>query len=780
MEPTEGPDFFISYTHVDLLWARWIAVQLEAAGYTTVLQDFDFRPGSDFIHQMQTATSTAARTIAVLSPGYFGSEFSEAEWRVAFAKDPAGDKGLLIPVRVQLFQPPGLLRTRVYVDLVDTDESTCRQKLLAAVTREWARPTTAVFPGEAASHQIAGLTRFPGTGPEVSNLPRRNRNFSGRDNFLDQVHADLQAASTATLMPIVAVHGLGGIGKTGLALEYAHRYGSEYDVTWWVPAEEPTAALSSLAELAARLGCPEQADRVEMVNALFDLLRTRDGWLLVYDNAEQPAQLSGLLPRGGAGHVLVTSRWHAWAHDATPLQLGAFSRVESIDFLRRRSRDVDVDELELKELAELLGDLPLALEEAAAYLEETGETVGAYIELVLERSRELFGLDQRVGEHTDRRRIATVWSISIDRVKQEEPVAESLLNLGAFMAPEIPRDLEGDHPEVLPDDLASVISDRLAYNRIVAVIGRYSLVMLTPKTITIHRLVQAVIRARLDPAKERLWAEAAVDLVWQLFPEHSHEVETWSECERLLPQALAVSQYAEDLGVARWSASDLLRRASIYLRRRGMYRQAEPLAERAVEFSEDGLGPDDLSTASCREELGRVLYGAGDFAGARAQLEQALLITEATLGSDDPDLADMRGVLGLVLHALGDSAGARTELERALKNPRTKYRMFSDEITDLATLHSNLGEVLRDMGDLQGARAELERALQINKATPYSDQLGTATTHRRLSDVLRDLGDVAGARAELELALQIGGDAVGPDHPEVQGFRQDLNSLSSG
>jgi hypothetical protein len=129
----QGRDFFISYTQANRPWAKWIAVQLEAAGYTTVLQAWDFRPGGDFLHRMQQATTSSGRTIAVLSPAYFGSQFGEAEWRAAFVKDPTGEAGLLVPVRVQPCQPPGLLASRVYVDLVDADEATAKRLLLDGV-----------------------------------------------------------------------------------------------------------------------------------------------------------------------------------------------------------------------------------------------------------------------------------------------------------------------------------------------------------------------------------------------------------------------------------------------------------------------------------------------------------------------------------------------------------------------------------------------------------------------------------------------------------------------
>jgi hypothetical protein len=315
VQASPGRDFFISYTAINRPWAEWIAVQLEAAGYTTMLQAWDFHPGDDFIHKMQQATTTAARTIAVLSPAYFASQFGEAEWRAAFAKDPTGELRLLIPVRVQPCEPPGLLASRVYVDLVDLSEPTARQRLFAGVDQPGARPTSAPFPGAAATTPAGSAgagVQFPGQGPPVSNLPARNPKFSGRGKLLETLQARLQAGSAAAVVPTGAVHGLGGVGKTQLAIEYAHRFRSDYDLAWWIPAEQPTSATAALAALARRLGVEQLADQAEMVTVLFDLLRDRDRWLLVYDNAERPDRLTGLLPEGGGGHLLVTSRWSAW------------------------------------------------------------------------------------------------------------------------------------------------------------------------------------------------------------------------------------------------------------------------------------------------------------------------------------------------------------------------------------------------------------------------------------------------------------------------------------
>jgi tetratricopeptide (TPR) repeat protein len=767
-------DFFISYTGVNRPWAEWIAVELERVGYSTVLQAWDFRPGTDFMHEMQEATTSAQRTIAVLSPAYFGSDFSEAEWRSAFVKDPTGELGLLLPVRVQPCEPPGLLASRVYVDLVGADEAAARKRLLAAADPGGPRPTAAAFPGAAAGSSPGGgeKARFPGLGPKITNLPPRNLNFSGRDGQLLALHDNLHAGVTAVVLPTAAVHGLGGVGKTQLVLEYAHRFASDYDVIWWIPAEQPTSAVAALADVARRLGIPPAADQDEMVAGLFELLRDQGRWLLVYDNAESPAQLSGLLPPGGRGHVLVTSRWSAWGAQASPLELDVLVRAESIEFLRRRTGIRD--DKGPAALAELVGDLPLALEEAAAYLEETRENLGDYLELLRDRSRELFGLDDPAGDSapdSDRRRVATVWSLSLDRVHAQAPAAEALLSLCAFLAAEIPRDLPARHPDVLPGDLAALTRDRLAYNRALAAIGRYSLAAVSPASVGLHRLVQAVIRARLGEAGERAWAEAAVNLLRAAFPNDSWEVSSWPACELLLPHLLAVAGHAERLGIAGEAVSWLLDRASTYLRERGQYRQAKPLAERGLTIAEATAGPDDPQVAWRCDELGRVLQALGDLPGAREQSERALAIGEAALGPDHPSVATWRNNLGLVLQDLGDLAGAREQFERALA---TGEATLGPDHREVGVRRNNLGFVLRALGDLPGAREQYERALAISEAALGPDHPSVGIRRDNLGNVLRALGDLPGAREQLERALAISEAALGPDHPSVGIRRNNL------
>jgi tetratricopeptide (TPR) repeat protein len=765
-------DFFISYTSVDRAWAEWIAVQLETAGYITWVQAWDFRPGSDFIHEMQQATRASGRTIAVLSPAYFGSKFGEAEWRAAFAKDPTGELGLLVPVRVEECQLPGPLASRMYIDLVNTDEATARQRLLAGVGRSGARPTTVAFPGAP-----GGMMRFPARGPEINNLPARNRDFSGREELLQQLHDSLQAESVAAVVPTTAVAGLGGVGKTQLVLEYAHRFGSDYGVVWWVAADQALAISGQLAALARQLGLPEVLDQEEQLQLLWEELGRRDRWLLVYDNAERPDRLIGLLPpSSGRGHVLVTSRWSAWASQATPFRLSTLTRNESIMFLRKRTGSDD--QAALDALAELLGDLPLALEEAAAYLEETQISLVAYLQLVRKRARELFGLDQSpVEEHRDQQRVATTWSLALDQVHQEAPAAEALLSLCAFLAPDIPRELPREQPKVLPRELARAVRDPLVYNRMLAVVGRYSLAVVSPTALQVHRLVQAVVQARLGKDGEGRWAEIAVGVLRESYPDESWEVATWPTCERLLPHALAAAGHAERLQVAGEQTGWLLERAATYLRERGQYRQAKPIAERALVITEAALGANNPTVTAKRSNLGRILHDLGDLTGARLLFEQALAVDEATLGPNHPDVALDRNNLGLVLLDLGDLAGARSHLEQALA---VDEMSLGPDHPRVATVRNNLGSLLLSVGDFDAAKSQYQRALTIAEAALGSEHPMVATVLNNLGRVLFNLGDLTQARALYARALAIDERVYGQDHPQVASDRAAISQVLQG
>ena len=343
MDTAAGMDFFVSYTGADVAWAEWIAVELERVGYTTFCQVLDIRPGQDFVHEMQRAAETAARTIAVLSPAYSRSEFGEAEWRTALTGDPSGEQSRLIPVRVQVSSPPGLLRSRVCIDLFDCAEDVARARLLDGVGPAGPRPTTAAFPGKQERGASLAL-RLPRQDSRDQQSAVSEPGFHRPRRLLATLRERLREATVAEMLPVEAVHGLGGVGKTELITEFAHRYAGDFDLVWWIDAEQPTTAAAALVHLAGRLGVPVVANQEAMINTLFDLLRRRERWLLVYDNAEQPQALNGLLPPGGRGSVLVTSRWSAWGQRAARLRVDVLKRAESVQLLSQRTGLIDKDD----------------------------------------------------------------------------------------------------------------------------------------------------------------------------------------------------------------------------------------------------------------------------------------------------------------------------------------------------------------------------------------------------------------------------------------------------
>ena len=613
--PPGQVDYFISYTSTDRAWAEWIAWQLKEAGSSVVLQAWDMVPGLDFLHEMQIATTTAKRTLAVLSPAYFTSQFSEAEWRVAFANDPSGEQRRLIPVRVVDFTPQGLLATRIYIDLVAKDRQAARAALLEGVQGQPAAVPTEepAFPGEQrAAVEVFAPTqeepRLPSALPPVWNVPHpQNRAFTGREELLEELAAGV-GGGTAT--PITqAIVGLDGVGKTSLAVEYAYRQRAQLDMVWWLRAEESATLLGDFTGLASALALAEaaQPDQTRIVRGVHHWLADHDRWLLVFDNAHRPEDLTSLLPPAGNGQVLITSRWSAWGRWATVCRLEVLARQEAIALLRRRTGTQD--EQVASALAEALGDLPLALAEAAAYVDETQIGLEEYLELVRDRSVELSNLRHPAGSH---QRVATVWSLSLDRVREEAPATEALLKLWAFLAPEdIPRNLPREHPEVLPEELRQLAGDALAYNNALRVLSRYSIATVTPATVSLHPLVQAVIHARMG-LEERQFAQAAVQLLDAAFPANSWELATWPVCKRLLPHVLPATEHAERLEVAVQQVGQVLTRASRYLRGQGEPGEARPLAERALRLAKDTLEPNDPQLGERYDELSLVLRDLGD------------------------------------------------------------------------------------------------------------------------------------------------------------------------
>jgi tetratricopeptide (TPR) repeat protein len=759
-------DFFVSYTQADRPWAEWIAWQLEEdeEGYRVLLQAWDMVPGTDWTHFMDEGVQRASRTIAVLSSAYLASPFTAAEWRAAWRVDPRGEQRKLLLFRVMDCDLPGLLAGVVSVDLFGVSKDVARDRLLdaarASVAGRIKPPSGPVFPSETG----AAEPRFPW--PEVWNVPPRNANFTDRSAELGCLHTWFADH------PAVAVHalrGMGGVGKTQTAIEYAHRYAADYDLVWWVDAEQSTAIEEQLTSLADELGLSTPADPAAGLRAVHRALRARGHWLLIFDNAEFAGDISRVLP-GGAGHVLVTTRRAGFLALGEVLDLDILDRPDALVLLRRRAPALTEDQAD--PLAAELGDLPLALDQAAAYLEQTSMPPEEYLQLLGTRGADLRNRGQAAG-YTGT--IATVWSVSIEKLQVDAPAAVQLLDLCAWLAPEpIPLDLFSGHRDQLPEPLASIAADSLAFSDAVGALVDYSLARRDGGDLIVHRLVQDVTRDRLSgqPAAgagkplETVLALLRADLPGQIWATPA----SWPRWRTLLSSVLVATGHRTDATKGA-DAAWLLTRAGIYLRRQGRYADALPLHQRALKIEADALGPDHPNVATDNNDIGWALSGLGRAAEALPYHERALRIREAALGPDHSDVAADLNYVGQALLALGRAAEALPLQQRAL---RIREAALGPDHPYVAAAQGYVGQALSALGRPAEALPYYERALRIREAAFGPDHPDVASDLNNLGQALLALGRAAEALPYHERALPIDEAALGPDHPDVA---SDLNYI---
>jgi tetratricopeptide (TPR) repeat protein len=414
------------------------------------------------------------------------------------------------------------------------------------------------------------------------------------------------------------------------------------------------------------------------------------------------------------------------------MRLDVLERDESVAFLRRRTGSDDTTSLAA--LAKALGDLPLALEQAAAYLDETRTTPADYLKLYREHGAELLALGEPL---TTEQTVATTWQVALNRLGAT-PGAPELLGVCAFLAPDdIPRAMFEEHAEVLPEPLGTILGRPLTYNQAVGALGRYSLVTVTEDSLTVHRLVQTVARASLSPEEQRQWAGAAARLVTAAFPDGSGGVAAWPACALLLPHVLAVADYAETLEVEAEATAELCSRAGFYLWSRGQYRQALALEEQALAARRRVLGDEHPDTLTAMNNLAATRRALGDLDGARELYEQALAGCRRVLGDEHPDTLTATNNLAAARGGLGDLDGARKLHEQALAGRR---RILGDDHpATLGSMH-NLAAIRHHLGDLDGACQLHEQALATRRRVLGDDHPDTLMSMNNLAEIRRDLG----------------------------------------
>ncbi|MGH8905187.1 MAG: FxSxx-COOH system tetratricopeptide repeat protein [Egibacteraceae bacterium] len=573
------------------------------------------------------------------------------------------------------------------------------------------------------------------------NVPQRNKYFTGREDLLSDLRRRIADQEVTALLPH-ALQGMGGVGKTQLAIEYAYRYQADYDVVWWISADQEALARSALAALAPRLGLTGVAlGRIEdAVAAVLDALRRGDPhgrWLLVFDNADQPETIRGLMPQG-PGHVLVTSRNHRWASVADTIEVNVFPRAESLAFLRRRVPHTS--DVEDNRLAEELGDLPLALEQAGALLAETAMSVDTYLELLEQAAGEILGESSPTDYPVP---VAAAWSLSVARVRDETPYAMDLLRRCAFFGPEpIPMELLNRGQYVLGPPLRDMLRDPVLMSRAIRALGRYALARIDNfrRTLQVHRIIQRVIRDELTAEESGEMRREVHLLLAAADPGDPDDFDNWPRYADLLahvgPSALVESQEPE----VRRLAGNIAR----YLYVAGDFSDAWPFAESALERWAADSGEDDPDVLIMRRHLGTVLFALSDYQAAYELNRRTLDRMREVLGDDHEETLILINLHGADLRARGDFAAARQLDEDSVQRHR---QVFGDEHPRTFMAGINLALDYRSLGDYRKA-FQLEDQNYRDRLDFYGrdDNPQVLFALDNLADALRHAGDYAAAR----------------------------------
>ncbi len=617
------------------------------------------------------------------------------------------------------------------------------------------------------------------TDSRMGGLPYpRNPFFLGREEVLARLRRQFQAGQAKVFSQPQAICGLGGVGKTQVALEYAYRHAQDYQAIFWTRADSRDTLMAGLLEIASVLRLPERDERDQgvAIAAVKSWLSQNTGWLLILDNADDLPMLPEFLPVPLSGHLLLTTRTQAPGALATRVELETLYLDDAALLLLRRAGllalDASLAQTEpadwqaAVQLAQELGCLPLALDQAGAYLEETRCGLQQYLELYSsQRARLLRHRGGVAPDHPDS--VATTWLLSFAMIEQRSALAGDLLRLCSVLHPDaIPETLFLRAATHLGPVLATIQADPLAFNQALAVIQNYSLLRRNGReqTLAIHRLVLAVLADAMSEEERDLWTRRAIAALDLLFPWVRREGwEHWEACSRLLPHVLSVAanpaQEAHGLKLV-----SVLTRAADYLSQRAQYEQAEPLYQRALSIAEQALGHDHVRVASPLYGLADLYRAQGRYAEAEPLFRRALHLWEQEPAEMHPEMAALLNDLAILYAEQGQYQQAEPLLLRAL---HLDEQLFGQKHRKTATRLNNLAGLYLDQGNHKQAEPLYQRALHLSEEMLGPEHPEVSFPLVNLADLYREQGDYQRAEPLYQRALRIRDQALGSSHPQV-------------
>lgn len=754
----------VSHAQDDLRWARWIAQYLNAAGYFTILQTYDIYPatGEELHKRALTALDDTACLLFLITDRMLEpAKIDETRrWANALAADARGVAQTTVVVLAEAGYPEGADQRLEHVSIAHLDAPSAW-----SVIQESVREHRVGTDRKRANRFKRLTTSFPGDGPESANLPENNPNFTGRELELADLSRRLIEAPGPVAHRKLVMTAMSGMGKTQIAAAFVHRFGADFDLVWWINAQQSPALYGDLESLAQKLDVPERPDQQEMLRLLWERLRMHEGrWLLVYDNAADPTKLLGLIPPDGDGSVLITSQDAEWSQSvAHSIELQPMTEEDALALLQLRTGSRDA--ASLTAIARRLGYLPLAIEQAASYMRETARPARRYLSLLETRIDDL--LEQGAPLYYDQ--VArTTFLMARERAADLEPTSAVLLELLSLLAAEaIPRDLfeSPQQNPYLPEALAEAIAKGLPYDAAIRAARTYSLVTVNETHFSMHRLVQELIRRSLPADRLDERAQSVLSLLTNAFPDDPDDDNTWERCAELRSHAATVLDVQSTNSP---TAALLARRVGEYLRVRGVFGAAHTRLDYALDIQRAAPEPDLAELAATLLAIARTDFRQAHLAAARTAAEESLRLHEQVYGENSERVAIVLDELCQILLELSDLHGARTAAERSLEI----RQVTNADGTRLARSHEYLGLVLWRQGDWPEAYRQHTRALALIGAALGPHHGSAGRTHTHLGLVLRDIAGtdetrLSQAAREFAVAERIMVTFFGPDHPDT-------------
>jgi tetratricopeptide (TPR) repeat protein len=714
-------EVFISYSHQDQALRTELEKHLSNLKRQQVITswyDGNIIPGTEWEPEIMKRLKRAQIILLLVSADFMASDFCySTEMKEAIARHDT-NRARVIPI---LLRPTDLKDAPLAkLKMLPTDAK--------AVTR-WPTLDDAfedVVQGiRAAIDDLTSKGQNINPVPTRRNIPyERNPLFTGRENVLKRLHTALKAGKTTALTQPQAISGLGGIGKTQTAVEYAYRYQDDYQAILWVKAESSDSLISDFVSIANLLDLSEKQEQEQhrIVEAVKRWFQDNIGWLLIFDNADDLVMVQGFLPSGGKGHILLTTRAHATGRMAQRIEVAKMEPEEGALFLLRRATIIDPDaplEAALKtdqdiarKIVQAMDGLPLALDQAGAYIEETSCGLQGYLQLYqAQGTRLLKERGEFVSDHPDP--VATTWSLSFQNVEQANAAAAELLRFCAFLASDAtPEELLTESAAELGPTLGQVAADPSRFNAAIKELLKYSLVQRDPgsNTLSIHRLVQEVLKDQMDEETQRLWAERAVRAVSGVFPHP--EYSNWDICRRYLLHAQVCSALIEQWELLFTEAARLLNRVGYYLWQRGEYQQVEQLHQRALTIREEVLGPEHANTSTSLAHLAFFYNNQGQYEQAEQLYQRIQAIDKKVYEPDHPEVVIHLNNLAGLYDDQGKYELAEPLLQRALA---IRERVLGDEHPLTTTTLNNLATLYQAQGKYELAEPLFQRAQAIRE-----------------------------------------------------------------